>query len=324
MYLLYLLVFFFCFHFHFHFHFPHLRFFRFKLQKSQRTVSSSQNLSLSNLIGQLLKKRKKFTKISNQNSKTSEINFFTFLFKMEKLSLFVVSLALLILGLWEVVTWPNWALSESALLLLLGSVCNQIYALAELSSATAFAIFGLFGVYFSAVGGSSLSHKLTGRFEVLMILPLLVLYTSAVAFMIIGSELMAHNAPLTAIIGRLWSWRYNQDSNRLRILAKIEGTYSCCGWSQTRAFAVSDFCHRQNPTQSFPSCSVYLLNYSGKLIYRQGLMVVVYTVPLLLLLALVIYSHKSDPVAADVEEAETLNDRRKQLYSGNAPAIQLQ
>ncbi|TEB15287.1 threonine-type endopeptidase, partial [Perkinsus sp. BL_2016] len=162
----------------------------------------------------------------DKNSKTSEINFFTFLFKMEKLSLFVVSLALLILGLWEVVTWPNWALSESALLLLLGSVFNQIYALAELSSATAFAIFGLFGVYFSAVGGSSLSHKLTGRFEVLMILPLLVLYTSAVAFMIIGSELMAHNAPLTAIIGRLWSWRYKPGTIApilLRLLAQLFG-----------------------------------------------------------------------------------------------------
>lgn len=240
---------------------------------------------------------------------------------MEKLSLFVVSAALLLLGIWEVVTWPHWALTDTALFTLLGQMFAQLYSLAELSSATAFAVFGLFGIYFAAVEGQR-SHKLTGRFEVLLVLPLLVLYISALAFMVIGSELMAHNAILTMMVGKLWRWRYHRSTGHL-ILAKIEGNYSCCGWSSSRAFAVSEFCH-QSPTQSIPSCSTFLLNYSGKYMYRQGLLVVMYTVPLLLLTLLVIYSHKSDPVAADVEEAETLNDRRKQVYSGNAPAIQLQ
>lgn len=241
---------------------------------------------------------------------------------MEKFSLFVVSIALTFLGIWEVVTWPNWALNDSALFILFGSIFAQIYALAELSSASAFAIFGLFGIYFAAVE-SSRSHKLTGRFEILILLPLLVLYISALVFLIIGSELMAHNYILKALTGRLWRWRYQHSTYGHKILGKIEGLYSCCGWSKTRAFSVSEFCH-QNPTKSIPSCTAFLLNYSGKQIYRQGIIVIAYTVPLLLLISLVIYSHKSDPVAADVEEAEILNDRRKQVYSGNAPAIQLQ
>lgn len=240
---------------------------------------------------------------------------------MEMLSLFVVSAALLLLGVWEVVTWPHWALSDTALFMLFGRIFNQLYSLAELTSATAFTVFGLFGIYFAAVEGNR-SHKLTGRFEVLLALPLLVLYISALAFMIVGSELMAHNTLLTTLVGKIWRWRYQRSSDH-HLLAKIEGTYSCCGWSSSRAFAVSEFCH-ENPTRSIPSCSAFLLNYSGKYVYRQGLLVVMYTVPLLLLTSLVIYSHKSDPVAADVEEAETLNDRRKQVYIGNAPAIQLQ
>ena len=105
---------------------------------------------------------------------------------MEKFSLLVISVALVFLGVWEVVTWPNWALSETALFILLGRTFAQLYAFAELSSATAFAVFGLFRIYFAAVE-TSRSHKLTGRFEVLILLPLLVLYISAVAFMIMGS-----------------------------------------------------------------------------------------------------------------------------------------
>lgn len=241
---------------------------------------------------------------------------------MEKLSLFVVSAALLLLGIWEVVTWPHWALNDTALFMLFGPNFAKLYAFAELSSATAFAIFGLFGIYFAAaVDGGNRSHKLTGRFEGLLALPLLVLYISALAFLIAGSELMAHNRIFTALTGKIWRWRFQRREHRL--LAAIEETYSCCGWSKQRSFAVSEFCH-QNPTESISSCTGFLLNHSGKQIYRQGLMVIVYTVPLLLLVSIVIYSHKSDPVAADVEEAETLNERRKQLYSGNAPAIQLQ
>ena len=239
---------------------------------------------------------------------------------MEKISLVVISVALIFLGVWEVVTWPNWALSDTALFLLLGRLFAQLYAFAELSSATAFAIFGFFGIYFAAVE-TSRSHKLTGRFEILVLLPLLVLYISAVGFMVLGSELMAHNRIVSAVIGRLWRWRY-QHSDRTTLI-KIEELYQCCGWSKAHKFATSSFCH-DFPKYSISSCTPYLLNASGKLIYRQGLLVVIYTIPLLLLAVLVIWSHKSDPVAADVEEAEVLNERRKQLYSGNAPAIQLQ
>lgn len=239
---------------------------------------------------------------------------------MEMISLLVISGALLILGVWEVVTWPNWALSDTALFILLGRIFAQLYALAELSSATAFAIFGIFGIYFAAVE-TSRSHKLTGRFEVLILLPLLVLYISALGFVVLGSELMAHNRFISALVGRLWRWRY-QHSDR-KTLIRIEELYQCCGWSESRKYAMSSFCH-DYPKNSISSCTPFLLNSSGKLIYRQGLLVVVYTVPLLLLAVLVIWSHKSDPVAADVEEAEVLNERRKQLYSGNAPAIQLQ
>lgn len=239
---------------------------------------------------------------------------------MEKFSLLVISVALVFLGVWEVVTWPNWALSETALFILLGRTFAQLYALAELSSATAFAVFGLFGIYFAAVE-TSRSHKLTGRFEVLILLPLLVLYISAVAFMIMGSELMAHNRFFSMLVGRLWRWRY-QHSDR-KTLVRIEELYQCCGWSESNKFALSSFCH-DYPKKSIQSCTPFLLNHSGKLMYRQGLLVVLYTVPLLLLALLTIWSHKHDPVAADVEEAEVLNERRKQLYSGNAPAIQLQ
>ena len=239
---------------------------------------------------------------------------------MEKISLSVISIALLLLGIWEVVTWPQWALSDSPLFILLGRTFRQIYALAELSSATAFAIFGLFGLYFAAVE-SSQSHKLTGRFEVWLLLPILVLYFSAIGFMIIGAELMAHNRFFSALSGRIWRWRY-QHADR-KTLLRIEDLYQCCGWSRSHKYALSPFCH-SNPTSSIPSCSPFVLNHSGEQIYRQGLLVAGYTLPLLLLAVLVIYSHKSDPIAADVEEAETLNNRRKQLYTGNAPAIQLQ
>ena len=224
------------------------------------------------------------------------------------------------LGVWEVVTWPNWALCDTALFILLGRTFGQLYALAELSSATAFAIFGLFGIYFVAVE-SGRAHKLTGRFEIWILLPLLVLYFSAVGFMILGAELMAHNRFFSLLVGRLWRWRYQHSDQRN--LVRIEELYQCCGWSESNKFALSSFCH-DYPKNSISSCSPFLLNLSGKLIYRQGLLVVVYTVPLLLLAVLVVWSHKADPVAADVEEAEFLNERRKQLYSGNAPAIQLQ
>lgn len=239
---------------------------------------------------------------------------------MEMISLLVISGALLILGVWEVVTWPNWALTDTALFILLGRIFAQLYALAELSSATAFAIFGIFGIYFAAVE-TGRSHKLAGRFEVLVLVPLLVLCISAAGFMVLGSELMAHNRFVSALIGRFWRWRY-QHSDR-RTLVRIEELYQCCGWSEARKFAMSSFCH-EYPTKSISSCTPFLLNASGKLIYRQGLLVVGYTVPLLLLALLVIWSHKANPVTADVEEAEVLNERRKQLYSGNAPAIQLQ
>lgn len=239
---------------------------------------------------------------------------------MEKFSLSVISVALLLLGIWEVVTWPQWALSDSPLFILLGSSFRKIYALTELTSATAFAIFGLFGIYFAAVE-SSRSHKLTGRFEVWILLPLLVLYFSAIGFMILGAELMAHNRLLSTLAGRLWRWRF-QHSDR-KTLLKIEDLYQCCGWSKSHKYALSYFCH-SNPTTSFRSCSPFVLNHSGEQIYRQGLIVAGYTLPLLILAGLVIYSHKSDTIAADVEEAETLNNRRKQLYSGNAPAIQIQ
>lgn len=239
---------------------------------------------------------------------------------MEKFSLSVISVALLLLGIWEVVTWPQWALSDSPLFILLGRSFRQIYALTELTSATAFAIFGLFGLYFAAVG-SSQSHKLTGRFEVWILLPLLVLYFSAVGFVILGAELMAHNRLLSMLAGRLWRWRF-QHSDHATLLS-IEDLYQCCGWSKSHKYALSRFCHT-NPIASISSCSPFILNHSGEHIYRQGLLILLYTFPLLLLAVLVIYSHKADPVAADVEEAETLNDRRKQLYTGNAPAIQLQ
>lgn len=239
---------------------------------------------------------------------------------MEKISLFVVSIALLLLGAWEVVTWPQWALSDSALFILLGSSFNRLYALAELTSATAFAIFGIFGVYFAAVE-STRSHKLTGRFEVLVLVPILVLYFSAIGFMIVGSEMMAHNRFLTALAGRLWRWRFQHSD--AKTLIRIEETFQCCGWSRSHKFSLSAFC-RDMPTNAITSCAPFVLNDSGKAIYRQGLMVAGYTIPLLILACLVIWSHKSDPIAADVEEAETLNQRRKSLYTGDAPAIQLQ
>lgn len=239
---------------------------------------------------------------------------------MEKFSLSLISVALLLLGIWEVVNWPQWALTDSPLFILLGGYFRLIYAFAELSSATAFAIFGLFGLYFAVVE-SSRSHKLTGRFEIWILLPLLVLYFSAIGFIILGSELMAHNRFLSALAGRLWRWRYQHFDKET--LLKIEDLYQCCGWSKSHKFALSHFCH-SNPASSISSCSPFILNHSGQQIYRQGLLAIAYSFPLLILAGLVIYSHKSDPVAADVEEAEILNNRRKQLYTGNAPAIQLQ
>lgn len=239
---------------------------------------------------------------------------------MEKISLSVISVALLLLGIWEVVTWPQWALSDSPLFILLGRSFRQIYAFAELSSATAFAVFGLFGIYFAAVE-SSRSHILTGRFEVWILLPILFLYFSAIGFMILGAELMAHNQFLSAIAGRLWRWRYQHFDKDT--LLRIEDLYQCCGWSKSHKYALSHFCH-SIPISSISSCTPFVLNHSGEQIYRQGLFAAAYTLPLLILAGLVIYSHKSDPIAADVEEAETLNIRRKQLYTGNAPAIQLQ
>ena len=239
---------------------------------------------------------------------------------MEKFSLSVISVALLLLGIWEVVTWPQWALSDSPLFILLGRSFRQIYAFAELTSATAFAVFGLFGIYFAAVE-SSRSHKLTGRFEVWILMPILVLYFSAIGFMILGAELMAHNRFLSAVAGRLWRWRYQHFDKK--IILRIEDLYQCCGWSKSHKYALSHFCH-SNSTSSISSCTPFVLNYSGEQIYRQGLLAAAYSIPLLLLAGLVIYCHKSDPIAADVEEAETLNNRRKQLYTGNAPAIQIQ
>ena len=143
---------------------------------------------------------------------------------MEKFSLSRISVSLLILGIWEVVTGPQWALNDSPLFILLGHSFRQIYALTELSSATAFAIFGLFGLYFAAVE-SRRSHKLTGRFEVWILLPILVLYFSAIGFIILGSELMAHNRFFSALAGRLWRWRY-QHSDR-KTLSRIEELYQC-------------------------------------------------------------------------------------------------
>ena len=239
---------------------------------------------------------------------------------LEKFSLLVISVALLLLGVYEVVTWPQWALNDTALFILLGRSFRQLYALAELFSATSFAIFGLFGIYFAVVEGAR-SHKLTGRFEILILLPILVLFVSAGAFMVLGAELMAHNRFLGILAGRVWSWRYRHADRKT--LVRIEEMYKCCGWAHLNQFALSPFCH-DNPAGSIKSCTSAVLNLSGRELYRQGLIVTVYTVPLLLLAGLIIWSHKSDPVSADVEEAETLNERRKQLYTGNAPAIQIQ
>ena len=240
---------------------------------------------------------------------------------MEKISLFVISSALLLLGIWEVVTWPQWALSNTPLFILFGKKFHLLYSLAELLSASAFAIFGLFGIYFSSIVEGTRSHKITGRFEVLLLIPILVLFFSANSFMVIGAELMAHNRILRALAGRLWRWRFQHAGQET--LAQIEDNFQCCGWTSSHNFSVSPFCG-QYPTKRITSCVPFILNYSGRAVYRQGLFVGIYTLPLILLATLVIWTHKLDPVSADVEEAEVLNERRKQLYSGNAPAIQIQ
>lgn len=237
---------------------------------------------------------------------------------MERASLLVAAIALLLLGTWELVMWPHWALSQSALFLLLGHTFRKLYTLTELASAGLFVISGLFGVYFAGVEESIVVPS----FEIVLLLPLTVLFTSAAAFVILGSELMAHNRLLTALTGKLWKWRFNRHSNH-KTLAQIEETFQCCGWGHRREFAVSRFC-RDLPKISVSSCAPFLLNHSGKSIYRQGLVVSLYSAPLLLLVLLVVLSHKKRISVVDVEEAELLDQRRKQVYSGEAPAIQLQ
>ncbi len=87
---------------------------------------------------------------------------------MERISLLVVSFALFSIGAYELVTWPAWGLNTMPLFLLLGRTFRQLYAAAEIVSATIFAIFGIFGVYFVAAGPES---KHTGDLKLCCCIP---------------------------------------------------------------------------------------------------------------------------------------------------------
>lgn len=241
---------------------------------------------------------------------------------MEKISLFVVALGLLVLGVGELITWPSWALNSTALFILLGRTFRLVYSSTELLGATLFAIFGLFGLYFALTDRTADHPRLTGRFELLLLLPLLVILFSALSFIIFGAELMGFNSFIVVLLGKLWIWRYNHAQTS--ILMRIEKHFRCCGWADSNAFSVSDFCKDDSSNlRSFKTCSGVILEQSGKTIYRQGLYVSIYIIPLIILALLVIYSHKHDPISLDIEEAAILDDRRKRLYSGNAAPIQI-
>ena len=239
---------------------------------------------------------------------------------MERTSLLVVSTGLILLGLWELLNWPKWIPSTSPLFIMLGKSFSLIYGAVELASAAAITALGLLGIYFAS--GISTENKNTGRFEFVLLIPLTVLFTSSLGFVIFGSELMAHNGIISAALGRLWKWRFNHSRGPLYL---IEDTYQCCGWGRDdqNNYALSRFCSLLDHSR-IRSCNAALLNISGRQIYRIGLAVLLYSLPLLLLAILVIWSHKHDPIASDIEDAEFLDERRKQLFAGQVPAIQLQ
>lgn len=236
---------------------------------------------------------------------------------MERISLLVVSLGLFLLGAYEVVTWPSWGLNGTPLFILLGTMFRRLYAGAEIVSATIFSVFGIFGVYFVAAGPES---RQTGRFEVLLLYPLAVLFFSSAGFMIMGSELLAHNNVLDRFLGMLWKWKWRHGQRGTLML--IEEEWMCCGWLDADDYSASPHCHITSALDE--ACSTVVMSVSGKLMYRQGLFLGATSLLLLCLMLLLIWLHRDDPITRDTEEAELLERRRKQLYSGHAPAIQLE
>ncbi len=240
---------------------------------------------------------------------------------MERISLLVVSFALFSLGAYEVVTWPAWGLNGTPLFLLLGRMFRQLYAGAEIVSATIFAIFGIFGVYFVAAGPES---RHTGRFEALLLYPLSVLFFSSVGFVVLGSELLAHNSFLAHGLEMIWKWRWR--SGRKATLALIEEEWICCGWSDQNRYSSSPHCKQFSAFDDDLSatCDTVVMTFSGKAIYRQGLLLATLSLLMLVLMLLLVWMHQDDPLTRDIEDAESLEDRRKKLYSGHCPAIQLE
>lgn len=215
------------------------------------------------------------------------------------------------------VTWPSWGLNGTPLFILLGQVFRRLYAGAEIVSATIFAIFGIFGVYFVAAGPES---RHTGRFEVLLLYPLTVLFFSSAGFMIFGSELLAHNPAIDKALRMLWKWKWRHGQRGTLML--IEDEWMCCGWSDSSDYAASPHCHITSALDD--NCSTVVMSVTGKLMYRQGLFLGTTSFLLLCLMLLLVWLHRDDPVTRDTEEAEFLERRRKQLYAGRAPAIQLE
>lgn len=239
---------------------------------------------------------------------------------MERISLLVVSFALFSLGAYEVVTWPTWGLNGTPLFLLLGQTFRHIYAATELFAATLFAIFGIFGIYFVAAGPES---RHTGQFERVLLYPLSMLFFSSCAFLFLGSELLASNAYFEQALATIWKWRWK--SGKKSALAVIEDEWLCCGWDSTRRYTAAPHCqqHRKDVEALF-TCDAVVMYFSGKPIYRQGLLLALVSFLLLTLMLLLIWLHRDDPVTRDIEEAEALEERRRKLYTGHCPAIQLE
>jgi hypothetical protein len=66
------------------------------------------------------------------------------------------------------------------------------------------------------------------------------------------------------------------------------------------------------------------MSITGKAMYRQGLLLASLSFLLLVLAVLLLWMHQEDAVTRDFEAAESLEARRKKLYSGHCPAIQLE
>lgn len=232
-----------------------------------------------------------------------------------RLALTLVGACLVGSGIGWLLQWPVWNTAASPLATLLGTQFAVLMGVAEAAVAIGVVAVGLVTIYLAAIDGHS---RITRRMEHLAIVSLLMLLASAASLALFGGELMAHNHMLSRVARMLWQWQWH---HRRGTIVAIEEGWRCCGWSQNKLVA-APFCVMSHEHAS-PACGPLLLHIAGRNAWRVAEVSIAGLLTLLLAVSFLAMAPREDETATDIETAVNLDTRRKQLYTGTSPALQL-